>query len=165
MGPMLRKKSQRHPYSHCWEYNKNTELQNHKVYAEDLPSSDWNSVCFGHLCEFLWALFSKFCRLYFHGVLISSNSYSLSFLLWSSPGSASSFAVGLCICSHPLLDEASLMTTELSTDIWVWQSIIKNHFIYFFFLNLVLSSVSELSCLWFLTRGECYGMVFLYAVN
>lgn len=145
MGPKLRKKNQRHLHSHGWEYHKNTELQNHKVYVEDRPISDWSSVCFGHFCEFIWSLLSKFCWLYFHSFLISSNSNSLFLLLWNSPGSASSFAVGLCICFHPLLDEASLVTTELGTAIWVWWNMIKNHFIYFF-ANRIRFYLGSLSC-------------------
>lgn len=37
--------------------------------------------------------------------------------------------MGLCVNSHLLLEEASLMMAELGTDLWVWKNVIRCHFI------------------------------------
>ena len=47
-------------------------------------------------------------------------------------------AVGFCICSHQLPDEASMMTITLNSGLRVQQNIIRNHFTDFFsFANLI----------------------------
>lgn len=82
-------------------------------------------------------------------------------LLLGFPSSTQCLSMGLCICCHQLLDEASLMATGLGTDLWVQQSFIRNHFIDFWggvSHICFLSYVFGLPSLWFLTIQVVPGM-------
>lgn len=71
------------------------------------------------LCESLRAQVGWFCG-FSCGVLDPSGSYDLS--THSSVDSSSStwcLAVGLCICFHRLLNDPSVMTLQLGTNLWV----------------------------------------------
>lgn len=54
-------------------------------------------------------------------------------------------ASGLWICSHWLLDDASLMTSGLGTYLWVYHHIIRKHYIDWFYLRFLECPVSDLS--------------------
>lgn len=77
---------------------------------------------------------------------VSPGAYSPSWVLWAPRGrfwlrppvsnwefqglslSAHGLFVGLCISSHLLQEEASMMMAEPGTDIWVEQKVIRTHF-------------------------------------
>lgn len=50
-----------------------------------------------------------------------------------SPGSTQCGAVGIWICSHQLMEEASSMLISLGSDLWTPQNINRNHLIDFVF--------------------------------
>ena len=50
--------------------------------------------------------------------------------------SAYYLAVSLCICSHLLQGDASLMVAEQDTDLWAWQNIVRSYFIVALFLHV-----------------------------
>ena len=110
-----------HSHSQCRETHKNIKLHNHNIYAEDLAQTHTGPFFFlFSLCEFLWVPLSWFYGPCSPGILHTSDSYNPSSS--SSMGSLSSaqcLAVSLCICSHLLLSEASLMMIVLSTKLWV----------------------------------------------
>lgn len=77
---------------------------------------------------------------------VSPDAYSPSWVLWAPRGrfwlrppasnwefqglslSARGLFVGLCISSHLLQEEASMMMAEPGTDIWVEQKVVSTHF-------------------------------------
>lgn len=54
-------------------------------------------------------------------------------LLWGPPELCWCLTVGLCMNCHQVLEEVSLMMTGLSSDLLIWQGIIRNHFLDFSF--------------------------------
>jgi hypothetical protein len=63
---------------------------------------------------------------------LATTDLPLTPLLCVSPSCTSCLAVCHCICSHQLLDDISLLSTGLDVDLWLYQNIIRNHFIEIF---------------------------------
>ena len=63
-------------------------------------------------------------------------------------------AVDICICFHLLQEDTSLMMAEQNTSLWLWQDIIKSHFILPFFpvFFIYIVFIGYFICLYF----KCY---------